>query len=414
MRNGTDEGAKAMTTTLREGASRAKEGEAASRAARFYELLGEHPPEVLALGPELRQGVLTDRYFLRAAGTLAREGRDPVTTLQVFAKKQGKLAGVAEAIRTLQSGVAAGCAARDLEVRCLVDGDEIEPWEPVFHITGPYRALAHLETPILGGLARRTMVCTNVAAAARAAGEKPIFFMAARHDDWRLQAGDGYAARVGGAAGVSSDGGGAWWGGEGMGTMPHALIAAYDGDAVAATLALARYLREMEPAVPVVSLVDYENDVIGTSLAVARAMRGEYGAGSLFAVRVDTSEGQIDRALRSDSDGAGAEAEKGVNPRLVDKLRRALDDAGFPEVRIFASGGFSPAKIRAFEAARAPVDAYGVGSALLGHKPSDPEICAGFDFTADVVRVGGAPQAKAGREYIHNPRHVTVDWSRVV
>ena len=59
-------------------------------------------------------------------------------------------------------------------------------------------------------------------------------------------------------------------------------------------------------------------------------------------------------------------------------------------MKIVASGGFNADRIRAFEAARVPVDAYGVGSALIR---------GSNDFTADVVLVDGRPCAKVGREY---------------
>ena len=74
-----------------------------------------------------------------------------------------------------------------------------------------------------------------------------------------------------------------------------------------------------------------------------------------------------------------------------------LDEAGFQAVRIVASGGFGVDKIRRFEAAQVPVDAYGVGSSLVANHGN-------FDFTADVVLADGKPAAKAGRAYRPNPR----------
>jgi nicotinic acid phosphoribosyltransferase len=53
------------------------------------------------------------------------------------------------------------------------------------------------------------------------------------------------------------------------------------------------------------------------------------------------------------------------------------------------------AKIERFEEVGAPVDSYGVGSALLR---------GSFDFTADLVELGGRPCAKTGRELRPNPR----------
>jgi nicotinate phosphoribosyltransferase len=85
----------------------------------------------------------------------------------------------------------------------------------------------------------------------------------------------------------------------------------------------------------------------------------------------------------------------GVNPRLVEKVRAALNDRGFHEVRIVASGGFTAERITEFESAGVPVDAYGVGSSLIRGQN---------DYTADVVIVDGRPCAKAGRAYSPNPR----------
>ena len=76
-------------------------------------------------------------------------------------------------------------------------------------------------------------------------------------------------------------------------------------------------------------------------------------------------------------------------------MRDALDEAGHPDVQIVVSGGFNADRIRAFEAARVPVDAYGVGSALIR---------GSNDFTADVVVVDGQPCAKVGREHRPNAR----------
>src|SRR4029079_4535974 len=43
-------------------------------------------------------------------------------------------------------------------------------------------------------------------------------------------------------------------------------------------------------------------------------------------------------------------APTGVAPELVELTRDALDDAGFPDVRIVVSGGFTADRIREFEA----------------------------------------------------------------
>jgi nicotinate phosphoribosyltransferase len=134
-------------------------------------------------------------------------------------------------------------------------------------------------------------------------------------------------------------------------------------------------------------LVDFENDSVRTALEVADALGLK-----LWGVRLDTSEWLVDRSLL---DEMGDFKPTGVNPRLVEKVRGALDGAGFPDVRIVASGGFDVRRICDFEDAGVPVDAYGVGSSLIRGQN---------DFTADVVRVDGRPGAKVGRGYSPNPR----------
>ena len=193
-----------------------------------------------------------------------------------------------------------------------------------------------------------------------------------------MQTGDGWAAHVAGAIGVSTDAQASWWGGRGVGTVPHGLIAAFGGDTVRAARVFAdRFAHEMNVTV----LVDFENDSVRTALEVAEALGGD-----LWGVRLDTSDKLADEALRRLH---GDAAPTGVAPELVQLTRRALDEAGFPDVRIVASGGFDADRIRAFEAAGVPVDAYGVGSSLIR---------GSNDFTADVVLVDGEPRAKAGRE----------------
>ena len=95
-----------------------------------------------------------------------------------------------------------------------------------------------------------------------------------------------------------------------------------------------------------------------------------------------------------------------MTPRLVELLREALDRNGYRHVRIVVSGGFDAEKIRRFEELRVPVDVYGVGSALVHG--------AGFDHTADIVRVQVRPLAKTGRRYMASDRLHPVDWPSLV
>jgi nicotinate phosphoribosyltransferase len=340
------------------------------------------PPETFDLPVEkIRSGYYSDAYFNFARESLMADGRHPRVLLQVFQREDAILGGMDEAIAILKL---CSYAWDELEVRALHDGDPIAPWETVLTIEGDYTLFAHLETVYLGVLARRTLISTNVRRVVDAAAPKPILFFPARHDHWLVQTGDGYAAHVAGAIGVSTDAQSSWWGGRGYGTVPHALISAYGGDTVAAAV----HFADWAPAdMNVVVLVDFENDSVKTSLEVARALGPR-----LWAVRLDTSGQLVDKSLW---DELGDFDPRGVNERLVRKVRSALDAEGFNAVRIVVSGGFTVEKISRFEAAGVPVDVYGVGSSLLR---------GSNDFTGDIVRTDGVPSAKAGRWERPNPR----------
>jgi nicotinate phosphoribosyltransferase len=350
-------------------------------------------PEVFRLPVDrIREGYYSDAYFVFTKQLLEAEDRHPCVTMQVFQKQTSLLGGIDEAIAILKL-----CAGRhdratgewidgwpELTVHALHEGDAIEPYETVMTIEGDYALFAHLETVYLGSLARRSLIMRNVAEVVAAARGKQILYFPARHDHWLVQTGDGWSAHVAGAIGVSTDAQASWWGGRGIGTVPHALIGAYGGDTVAAAKAFAhRYADEMSITV----LVDFENDSVKTALEVAEALGPR-----LWGVRLDTSEMLVDRSLLNEM---GAFKPTGVNPRLVEKVRAALDEAGHPHVRIVVSGGFTADRIREFEAAGVPVDAYGVGSSLIRGQN---------DFTADVVLLDGQPAAKVGRSYRPNPR----------
>ena len=345
------------------------------------------PPEIFDLPVEkMREGYYTDAYFNHTRTALLADGRHPRVVMQVFQKHESILGGMDEAIAILKL-----CADDwdSLAVHALYDGDRIEPWETVMTIEGDYTTFGHLETVYLGVLARRTLIATNVTRVLEAANGKPIIFMPARHDHHRVQTGDGYAAYVAGAlvgapVGVTSDAQASWWGGRGIGTVPHALIASYGGNTV---LAATKFAEWAPPDFNIVVLVDFENDSVRTALEVARALGPR-----LWGVRLDTSSQLVDRSLWGEM---GDFDPRGVNEKLVRKVRDALDADGFERVKIVASGGFTVEKIEEFERRGVPVDSYGVGSSLIRGEN---------DFTADIVLTDGRATAKVGRRFKPNPR----------
>ncbi|WP_188456506.1 nicotinate phosphoribosyltransferase [Virgibacillus oceani] len=339
------------------------------------------------------EGWFSAVYFLKTKEMAEQKLPHNYVTMQFFQKENAVLCGTDEAIALLHTFAE---HPDKLEINSLKDGDKISPYETVLTISGPYQHFGFLEGIIDGILARRTSVATNVynvVKAARSSGkQKPVIFMGDRDDHFTQQAGDGYAAFIGGSTAQATHAMNEWWGKEGMGTMPHAMIQMFRGDVVAAS----RAYHEMFPEDELVALVDYNNDVITDSLKVARAFGKE-----LKGVRIDTSRTLVDKYFLRNHHLMGTFDPRGVNPELVFALRKALNDDGYSHVKIVVTGGFTEQRIEDFEKLGVPVDMYGVGRSLLK---------LNIGFTGDNVLLNGTPEAKEGRRYRPNPRLEPVEY----
>ncbi len=324
----------------------------------------------------------TDHYFINSRLACKHAGVHRRVMYQVFQRGDALLCGmkyVVDLLRPLEGRI---------EVFSLKDGDRISGNETAMHVVGPVDDLLEFETVYLGMLARMTRVATNVREAVEAAAGKPVLFFPARFDVPEVQEYDGYAAFIGGASGASTQAQADAFDSKAIGTMPHALIAAFKGDTVAAGIALAEAL----PNEPLWGLVDFVNDSAKTAVELFLALRDR--GHKLTGVRLDTSQDLVDESLRK----IGIDSH-GVQPELVFEVRRQLDLAGGKEVKISVSGGFSAAKIRTFEENKVPVNIYAVGERFFhGSTP----------FTSDIVGYYEGDEfvkcAKTGREYRPNPR----------
>ncbi len=396
----------------------------------------------------IRAGYYSDKYFSRYVEVLKKDNHHPHVLYQYFPRKDAVIVGIDEALailklctgyykneekaaqlfgklldaeRELQNsvyimdrkGIEDANRKRwdlrealnnlwidkfnEIEVRALYDGEEAQDMEPIMTIEGDPSYFGYLETILLGVIARGSSTATAVKRVVKVAHNKPILFFSARFDHYWVQATDGYAAFKAGANVVSTDANADYWGAEAMGTVPHALIAAYGGSTSRATI---KFDQHIDPKINRIILVDWENDVIGTTKQMIKdfyeyATGKKYrrgaplnkvigsGAKKIWGVRFDTSG-----SLRDVSVTPIGEGSLGVCPELVWKARKEFDAMGLNDLKIIVSGGFNAEKIALFEKLDVPVDSYGVGSSLLKEK---------VDITADIVEVNGKPCAKLGR-----------------
>lgn len=344
-------------------------------------------PEIFQIPvEEIKTGYYSDSYFMRTSEILNKDNYHPRVLMQVFQRQQAIVCGIDESIAIIKS-----CAhnPENLIIHALHDGDEVKPWEPVMTIEGSLADFSHLETVYLGILSRQTKIATNVRKVVDAANGKPVLFFPSRFDHYAVQASDGYAAHIGGIQGVSTPANGQYWGAPALGTIPHALIAAYEGDTVRTTEAFDKHV---DPSVNRVALVDFDNDCVNTSLQVAKALGDK-----LWAVRLDTAETLVDASVVPQM---GTFKPTGVCPQLVNNVRQALDREGYTQVKIMVSGGFNAERITLFETEKVPVDVYAVGGSLFSHN---------IHFTADIVEVNGKPCSKAGRQALSTSRLTRVE-----
>lgn len=338
---------------------------------------------------KLGEGFYAANYFLKTRKVVEKYCPNHQVTMQFFQRRsEAMLCGVDEAIALIHTFAH---NPQDLLIEALNDGDIIKANEPVLKITGKYEDFGFLESMIDGILARRTSVATNVYETLKVANNVPIFSMADRQDDYLTQVGDGYATYVAGINKVSTDAQGKWWGGKGMGTMPHALIQICGGDIIKAC----KIYKETFPEQQITALIDYHNDVVRDSLKVAREFKHD-----LKAVRVDTSKALIDHYF--DDKDTSAFDPHGVCKELIFALREALDKEGFDYVQIVVSSSFNKEKIAEWTKLEVPVSMYGVGTSFVNNTT-----CG---FTGDLVMLDGKNEAKEGRENLLNSRLSKVNY----
>lgn len=331
----------------------------------------------------LKDGFFAANYFLKSRAIVEKFAPNHIVTMQFFQRTEDcMVCGLDEVIALIHEfAVNPG----QLSIFALHDGDIVKANEPVLKITGKYENFGFLESMIDGILARRSSVATNVYWVMKELKGKDIFSMADRQDEYHTQIGDGYASYVAGIRKVSTDAQGLWWGGKGVGTMPHALIEVCGGDVCKA----ADIYHQTFPNEQVTALIDYNNDVIRDSLKLAKHL-----GKTLRAVRVDTSKSLIDHYF-DDKDTSGFDPH-GVCKELIFALREELDKAGFDYVKIIVSSSFNKEKIKEWVALNVPVDTYGVGTSFVNNMT--------VGFTGDLVELDGKAEAKEGRKNIPSDR----------
>ncbi len=312
----------------------------------------------IATPEEVKQGLVSDVYFLRAQKVIAAEGADRLVTAEFTAGHLptgyawGIATGIADCVSILQDV--------PVDVWAVREGSVFGPGEPVLTITANYLAFGALETALLGLLCHSSGVATRAARCKLAADGRTVLSFGARRVHPCVAPMVEYNAFLGGCDGVAAVRSATELGLEPVGTMPHALVILL-GDVVKAALAFDKHV---EQTVPRVALVDTFEDEKRESLRVAEALGNR-----LAGVRLDTPSSR-----------------RGDLIEILKEVRWELDLRGFQAVKLFLSGGLDERTIPLYNAY---VEGYGVGTAIS----AAPVV----DFAMDIVEVDHLPTAKRGK-----------------
>ncbi|MCB1882393.1 MAG: nicotinate phosphoribosyltransferase [Geminicoccaceae bacterium] len=361
-------------------------------------------------------GRYTDKYFTKTRAIIERFG-DCEATYAVFMRRP-VLCAPRLALDWLNAVAKERGASLRVERR-FREGGWVGAGEPMLYVTGPFRHLVDLETVFLQKLGPACVAAFNAWSMCMDLPYVAFLGMDARHcAGAEMAEAMAYAASVGSARakregkakgfiGNATDETAHFFGNErGLGTMPHALIG-YAGS----TLKAAQMFHEVFPDDPLYVLVDYFGKEVSDALTVARAFPGLAEKGRL-GVRLDTHGGRhvegldvassyavLDRHVPDAIRTYRTETElrwltgTGVSAAAIFHVREKLDEAGFEEVKIIASSGFSPGKCKLMASVKAPIDVIGTGSYL-------PEKWSETYATADVIAYDGEARVKVGREFL--------------
>jgi nicotinate phosphoribosyltransferase len=357
----------------------------------------------------------TDAYFNRTRAIVEKFG-DRRVTYAVFLRRP-VLSAPGLMVEWLRAVAASRGTSFEIELT-HPEGSWTGAGEPLAYITGRFTQLADLETIFLQKLGAPCVAAHNAFQMCVALPKSMFLAMDARHcAGAEMQEMMAYAAAVGSRAaqregakgfiGNANDWTAHYFGAPaGYGTMPHALIG-YAGS----TLRAAEMFAETFPQENLTVLVDYFGKEITDGLAVCRHFP-ELAAQGRMAVRLDTHGGRFLEGLDPQASYAVLERHApgalrryrsqdelrfligtGVSAAAIWHMREALDEAGFPNVRIVASSGFGVEKCSVMADAHAPIDTVGTGSFI-------PEEWTETYATADIVAYDGEPMVKIGREFL--------------
>lgn len=242
------------------------------------------------------------------------------------------------------------------DVHALPEGTLFFPEEPVLEITAPIIEAQLIETLVLNTIGVATLIATKASRCIHAAAGRPLVDFALRRTHG-ADAGDQVARStyIAGFGATSNLRAGQRFGIPVAGTMAHAFVTAFPSEREAFRAYAATFPHQT------IFLIDTYDTQAGARNAATVALEMQARGHTALGVRLDS----------------------GDMVALSRDVRRILDEAGLPDMKIYASSSFDEEKIAATLRAGAPIDAFGVGT-RVGVSADAPYL----DIVYKLVRLG--------------------------
>lgn len=224
-----------------------------------------------------------------------------------------------------------------LTVRSALEGELVFANEPILQVEGPLAQCQLVETALLNIVNFQTLIATKAARIKVAVGDDGLMEFGTR----RAQETDAAiwgtrAAYIGGFDATSNVRAGKLFGIPIAGTHAHALVQAYNDE----YKAFKAYAETHRDCVFLVDTYDTLRSGVPTAIRVAKEMGDKI---NFQGVRIDS----------------------GDMAYISKKVRKQLDDAGFPDAKIYASNDLDEKTIQNLKMQDAKIDVWGVGTKLI-------------------------------------------------
>ena len=259
-------------------------------------------------------------------------------------------------------------------VHAIAEGTPVFPQEPLLEVEGPVAEVQLLESLVMNYVHLESVLASKAVRLVFAAQGRPVVDFGMRRTHGMDAAHRGVRAyRFAGLAGTSNVLAGLDFNLPVYGTMAHSFVQACTGEMEA--------FRTYARLYPGTTLLVDTYDTLSAVARIIDWLREEPE------VRIG--------GIRLDSGDLASEAAE---------CRRMLDEAGLGDVKIMASGGLDEYKIATLVSDNAPIDGFGVGTAI-GASNDEPALELAFKLTeyADLPRMKNSPgkQSFPGRKQVY-------------